>query len=362
MSGANREEAPRSLEVFQRMKEAGALEVKPCEANGLDFSDRSRFTKLEPSQSQVIQLCGLLQHLPVAAGATRMAQAYIISFPEGLPHVLTTLKQGGYSTTIRGEDGKIAGTASLHSMGGEAAVLGAFTAMSVVSGQYFLAQINSKLDAINQDVKSILDFLYGDKRAELLSELRFVQYAYQNYSSIMEHEHQRTATITSIQDAKKVAMKDMEFYLQDLCAFVDKKGKIKEIPSQVENLDKSLELTMQLYVISSLLELYYAQNFDGWYVQQTERNVSEFVETCYDRIKVDFSELKGQLCAEIKSITNLPNRAPYTAAIDTVDGIIASTKEQRESKLKLIHESLYQPTQEATYYLSRDGEVYTALQ
>lgn len=347
-------------DVVRSMTEAGALEVKPCT---LDFSDSSRFTKLEPSQGQTIQLCGLLQHLPAAVGAKKMSQAYTVSFPEGLPHILTTLKQGGYSTTLRGEDGKIAGTASLYSMGDQAAVLGAFTAMSVVSGQYFLAQINKRLDAINQTVNSILGFLYGDKRAELLSELRFIQYAYQNYSSIMEHDHQRTATIASIQDAKKVAMKDMEFYLQDLRSFVDEKGKTEEITARVVNLNKSLELTMQLYVMSSLLELYYAQNFDSGYVQRTEGDISEFMETCYERMNVDFSQLKGQLYTEKKNfLAAMISEKTYTAAINTVDSILSSLKTDRESKTRLVHESLYQPRKKMTCYLNRNGEVYTAIQ
>lgn len=355
----NREEISPTLDVVRSMKEAGAIEVKTC---NFDFTDKRRFTKLEPSQGQATQLCGLLQHLPAAVGAAEMAQAYTVSFPEGLPHILTTLKQGGFSTVIRGENGKIAGTASLYSMGSEAAVLGAFTAMSVVSGQYFLVQINKRLDAINQTVNSILDFLYGDKRAELLSELRFIQYAYQNYSSIMEHNHQRIATITSIQEAKKVAMKDMEFYLQDLSSFVDEKGKTEEVAVRAANLNKSLELTMQLYVMSSLLELYYAQNFDGCYVQRTEGDISSFVETCYERMNRDFSQLKGQLCSEKKNfLTAVISEKTYIAAINTVDGIITSLKTGREDKAKLVHESLHQPTQKATYYLNCDGEVYTTV-
>ena len=117
----NREETSPTLDVVRSMKEAGAIEVKTC---NFDFTDKRRFTKLELSQGQATQLCGLLQHLPAAVGAVGMAQAYTVSFPEGLPHILTTLKQGGFSTVIRGENGKIAGTASLYSMGSEGDVCG----------------------------------------------------------------------------------------------------------------------------------------------------------------------------------------------------------------------------------------------
>jgi hypothetical protein len=44
-----------------------------------------------------------------------------------------------------------------------------------------------------------------------MSEINFIQRAYKNYNSIMNHESQRIATISSIQNAEKVAMKDIEF-------------------------------------------------------------------------------------------------------------------------------------------------------
>lgn len=75
----------------------------------------------------------------------------------------------------------------------------------------------------------ILEFLYGDKKAELLSEVSFIKYAYENYSSIMGHNEQRVATIASLQDAKKVAIKDIEFYMCDLDSTINSKSSIDEL-------------------------------------------------------------------------------------------------------------------------------------
>ena len=74
--------------------------------------------------------------------------------------------------------------------------------MAFASGQYFITQVNSELQKINQNIDKILEFLYGDKKAELLSEVSFVKYAYENFSSIMAHDEQRVATIASLQNAK----------------------------------------------------------------------------------------------------------------------------------------------------------------
>lgn len=100
-----------------------------------------------------------------------------------------------------------------YSMSTQAAIMGMFTAMSVASGQYFLSQINNEMRMMNMKLDEILEFLYGDKKAELMAEMSFIKYAYENYSSIMSHDQQRIATIVSLQEAKKVAMKDIEFIL-----------------------------------------------------------------------------------------------------------------------------------------------------
>ena len=161
---------------------------------------------------------------------------------------------------------------------------------------------------MRMNLDKILEFLYGDKKAELMAEISFVKYAYQNYNSIMSHESQRTATIASIQEAKKVAMKDIEFYMNDL----DLAAKTKDNSELISTVNKafqikeSLELSMQLYVFSSLLELYYSQNTDSSYLKYVEADVSSYIDKCEKRMLSSFSVLdifvrdyKGNLLKKI---------------------------------------------------------------
>ena len=91
---------------------------------------------------------------------------------------------------------------------------------------------------MRMNLDKILEFLYGDKKAELMAEISFVKYAYQNYNSIMSHEAQRTATIASIQKAKKVAMKDIEFYMNDL----DSAAKTKDNSELISTVNKAFQI------------------------------------------------------------------------------------------------------------------------
>ncbi len=78
---------------------------------------------------------------------------------------------------------------------------------------------------MNLKLDEILEFLYGDKKTELMAEMSFIRYAYENYASIMSHEQQRIATIISLQEARKVAMKDIGSYIYDLETTIFRKTK-----------------------------------------------------------------------------------------------------------------------------------------
>lgn len=50
----------------------------------------------------------------------------------------------------------------------QAIICGAFISMAIVSGQYFLSQINNELKMIKYNLDKILGFLYGDKKVNTI--------------------------------------------------------------------------------------------------------------------------------------------------------------------------------------------------
>ena len=154
-----------SCQALELMRQSGYFDMEPCE-KALDLEDAAKFTRLDIVPAQQMQISALMQSVPLAAAAGTLSNTYSVTFPEGLPHTLTKLKQGGWGSMLRGADGKIAGSASFYQMSAQAAMLGAFTAMSVATGQYFMAQIHRELKMISLKMDKILEFLYGEKKAE----------------------------------------------------------------------------------------------------------------------------------------------------------------------------------------------------
>lgn len=276
---------------FDEIQQAGDFKIVPCETKK-DIESDNQYKKMELDITQKMQLNALLQHVPSAIAAGQLANAYTITFPKGLPHTLMKLKTGGFATPVIGTEGNILGMASLYPVLAEAALLGTFTALSVVTGQFFLSRINKELTKINQKLDQIVEFLYGEKKAELMSEVSFTKYAYENYASIMLHEEQRVATIFSLQQAEKVAVKDIEFYLNDLDRKVGSKEKICERSRDALQMKECLDLSIQLYVLSRLLEMWYAQNQEQKYVKFLQETMLEYIEKIEKHILKRFTALQ----------------------------------------------------------------------
>lgn len=231
--------------LYRSIKE-GLLRIEALQKS-IDLSDSKKYRKLSTDEIGNLQLDGLLSQMPAAAASIASSNLCLIVFPKGIMGVLTKLKKGGYENMLKSPDGKFVGVAPIYPIEGFANLLKAFTVMSIVSGQYFLSNINSRLTMINQKIDNILGFLYGDKKAELLSELSYAKRAYDNYSSLMSNEYQRTATIVGIQQSGKVALKDIEFYIQDLHNIVGSDtGHIGETFENAMMIRDSLNLSLQL--------------------------------------------------------------------------------------------------------------------
>ncbi len=328
-----------------------------------NLEDERHFSKLKLNSAQKMQVGALLHEFPSVASATALANAYVVKFPKGLPHALVKLKQGGFGSMVQGSDGKFVGSASFYKMSAQAAVAGIFSAMSIATSQYYLTAINNELSIVNQKIDKILDFLYGDKKAELMSEISFVQYAYKNYMSIMEHEAQRQATIAGLQESKKVAMKDIEFYMSDLKSNAKKTPKnyadFEKVADNTFQIKDSLELSIQLYIMSSIMEIHYAQNYDSEYIDYLRGDINNYVEKFYNRMISDFNHLAG-FHQGFK--TNAINKFDPSVLSKRFDTLIGKLNNEKESCINdSIYKSLDSFSAENEYYVNNDGEVFLRI-
>ncbi len=337
----------------------GYCQVAPYE-NFANIDSNPGYVKMDVAPRALSQISAMLRQNAVSSLGDTLANAYVVTFPAGLPQALTPLKQGGYSTALL-KDGRWAGSASLYPLADVAVLVDALNALSFATGQYFLTQINSELDIIKLALDSVLKFLYGDKKAELMSEVSFVQYAYKNYAYIMGQETQRLATIVSLQESRKVAMKDIEFYIGDLAAVVDMTAGA-DIVSMVDKafqIKESLDTAMQLYVSSGILEAYYAQNFDAAYIGNVESTMTAYISKCEKQMLSSF----GVLCGFVHAYKPVPlKKVPIEELRQRADSAMTELKNIEESPLRVsLRSALHAEVKKTEYVIGANGVTYLKI-
>lgn len=319
-----------------------------------DLSDRKE-VKLDDKEKSYF---GMLYSYAVrSVEESELSNAYYMKIPENLPEFhLMTYEDGGVGNSYY-VNGRIGGQAHLFSLDPEAVVYSCFTTLSTVTGLYFLASIDKNLDLINEKIDKIIDFLYGDKKAELLSEISFVQYAYKNLKSIAANREQRIATIASLQESRKVAMKDIEFYLHDLDSKVNDSIKLttdyNATVKKILEVRDSLKLSLQLFVVSGILEVIYSENRDASYLDYVENDLLFYTNKCEKKILSDLSKLNA-------TKATLPFGADKSKELkNLLEKEISGLTDGRNSNLqKVIDTSFSRMKESHSYYISKDGELF----
>ena len=233
-----------------------------------------------------------------------------------------------------------------------------FSVASFATGQYFLADISSKLTEVNRKLDDLLVFLQASKRTELLSELTFVKYALANYSTVMLSEPQRMATIANLQRAKIKAVADMEFYTEQLEDSVGVKTNENQARIVLQN-KQGIDLASQLYAISTIMEAYYAQNWNKSYLANINADAKPLFALTQNRMIGALKTFSDKINKEIESKKKGLLKGDVSASEHKILDLLDTLNAQPESPLlALVKDALDKPSAPTELYLRPNGEVY----
>lgn len=328
------------------------------------------YRKLDLSQAEKAQMSELFSKFTSVRKIGAGNQPYCVAtWPDGLPSILTTLTSGISLNALISGGGKASVQAPLVSLA-QAGV----TLLAIIM-RFLLGQSNRQLTVINQKIDEILEFLYGDKKAELIAAIRFTRETYENFSSIMVNEGQRNATIHTLQTAKLTAMQDVEFYLSDLIYtsnkyngkhhhFPDDVKEMKRIVSKVIQSSDCLDLSIQLYMITNLMEIYYAQNYTSKYLRSVKQSVENDISRCEKQMIGDYNSLKTSLNTQWRK------KADWDKAKEQVHGLIKKVDQKLEPLMNNKYDDLKAQFKNAMNSLEKqteccigaDGSVYLKIE
>lgn len=270
----------------------------------------TELTKFNPEQDGYIKVDkkisgrvdAVLQQLPVLLNkATYGGDVYKVIYDKGLG---VLQKSAQYPGMLLGNvveptaNNRIKDVARLQELAvGPQIVGGIFTAMSMVTGQYFMAQVNNNLRKIEESIESVRKFLEDDKRSKLQSEEEFLKMTQKTMQFILQNELQKQSTITSIQKIRIDSLAGINFYkmqINDLKDLSAKKDKAEEVIKNIQEICFMISeywYSLYLYCYASYLEPIVAENYDTDYLNMVKQDMDEKCE----QYKSDYRKWKKML-------------------------------------------------------------------
>lgn len=205
-----------------------------------------------------------------------------------------------------------------------------------------LANVEKKLDAIQDMQKEMMDFFVQKEKADLKGDLNFLFDVFNNYKYNWNNEMYKNSNHIKVLDIRQEAEKKITFYREQIIAKVNKKSFIHSDQTvnkqlqMVQDQFKDYQLALYLLGFSSFLEVMLLGNFDKDYLtgisgklEKYSLNYRELYTKCYDEIEsysstsVQSSMLKG-IAKASTSVGKLVEKIPVISKGQADEALIAA--------------------------------------
>ena len=205
-----------------------------------------------------------------------------------------------------------------------------------------LANVEKKLEAIQDMQKEMMDFLVQKEKADLKGDLNFLFDVFNNYKYNWNNEMYKNSNHIKVLDIRQEAEKKITFYREQIIAKVSKKSFIHSDQTvnkqlqMVQDQFKDYQLALYLLGFSSFLEVMLLGNFDKDYLtgiseklEKYSLNYRELYTKCYDEIEsysstsVQSSMLKG-IAKASTSVGKFVEKIPVISKGQADEALIAA--------------------------------------
>ena len=218
-----------------------------------------------------------------------------------------------------------------------------------------LANIEKKLDAIQDMQKEMMDFLVQKEKSEIKGSLNFLFDIYSNYKFNWDNETYKKNSHNQVLNIKRESEQKIIFYREQIISKVNKKSLIhsdQTVEKQLQAVQdqfKDYQLALYLLGFSSFMEIMLLENYSEDYLAGISKKLSEYsfkyrelYTKCYNEIEgysatsVQSSLLKGVSKAS-KSVGKLMEKIPVISKGQVNEALITAgdkLAEINEDKLR----------------------------
>lgn len=285
-------------EIVRKMADCAFYPVPAEEKEKKDVSRRMKLplTEISAFGAAFAPLAEAFQNTGAAAEVT---QLYTVTIPEGT-HLGVLASGAGNFGAVYDAGNKMVGQAVINPAASMAAapvnplILDPAMLLMAVA----LANMDKKLDKIQEMQKEILDYLVQKQRSDLMGDVKFLEDVFQNYKYNWNNEKYKDSYHIKVLDIRQDAEKNIDFYRKQIASKIKKNVFIhgdQDVKRQLDGIKpefKDYELALYLFAFSSFLEVMLLENFDSAFLNGVVKRIEDHL--------ADYQALYYECCHQIE--------------------------------------------------------------
>lgn len=213
---------------------------------------------------------------------------YKVTIPKGT-HLAQFKEKSGFLGTAVGEHG-IVGQAQLNPL------LCDPTTLLVAAA---LANIDKKLDAIQEVQQEMLDFLAQKEKSALKADLNFLMDIQNNYKYNWDSEKYKAANHAKVLDIRQEAARQIDFYQEQIKKQLGKKAllhsdhDVQKMLEKVQGEFKEYQLALYIYGFAYFLEVVLQENYEKAYLSAIAKRIDEMALQYREFYSLAYSQIEN---------------------------------------------------------------------
>ena len=227
-----------------------------------------------------------------------------------------TIPKGTYLAQFKERSGFLGTAVGEHGIVGQAQLNPLLCDPTMLLVAAALANIDKKLDAIQEVQQEMLDFLTQKEKSALKADLNFLMDIQNNYKYNWNSEKYKAANHAKVLDIRQEAARQIDFYQEQIKKQLGKKAllhsdhDVQKMLEKVQGEFKEYQLALYIYGFAYFLEVVLQENYEKAYLSAIAKRIDkmafqyrEFYSLAYSQIEnLSKSSLQAHLFGGLSAI------------------------------------------------------------
>jgi len=284
---------------------------------------------------------------------------------------MVTVPKGGHLATFNDGSGFLGGALKINNQvgAGQARLNPLVCNPAMLFMAVALANIDKKLDTIQEMQQELMNFLVQKERSELKGDMKFLADTLSNYKHNWNSEKFKNSSHVKVLDIRQAADRKIDFYREQIASKISKKSFFhsdQDVKKQLGEIDSEFndyQLAVYLFAFSSFLEVMLLENFSEAYLDCITKKIEEhslqyreLYTKCYDQLEgYSKTSIQSQLLKGLASVNKIAGetiaKVPVISKSQIDETLIKAGDKLGEFNLKRTEQTLNQFIEKQSAYV-----------